>query len=61
MAEDLTDDLPEETSPKNTDRSTFEQVYARLQEVVIKMERGDLGMEATIAHPTKRSPSCGAR
>ena len=32
-----------------TGESTFEQTYARLQEVVTKLERGDLGLEATTA------------
>ena len=30
-----------------TDEPTFEETYARLQEVVTKLENGDLGMEAT--------------
>lgn len=30
-----------------TDEATFENTYARLQEVVTKLERGDLGLEAT--------------
>ena len=30
-----------------TDEPAFEQPYARLQEVVTKLERGDLGLEAT--------------
>ena len=32
-----------------TGESTFEQTYTRLQEVVTKLERGDLGLEATTA------------